>query len=28
VKPPEDASQTYQSSYELAQHRIKILARK
>jgi hypothetical protein len=28
VKPPEDASLIYQSSYELAQHRIKVLARK
>ena len=28
VKPPEDESLTYQSSYELAQHRIKALARK
>ena len=28
VKPPEDASQAYQSSYELAQNRIKVLARK
>lgn len=28
VKPPEDASLSYQSSYELAQHRIKVLARK
>jgi tetratricopeptide (TPR) repeat protein len=28
VKPPEDASLSYQSSYELAQHRMKALARK
>jgi transglutaminase-like putative cysteine protease len=28
VKPPEDASTSYQSSYELAQQRMKVLARK
>jgi hypothetical protein len=28
VKPPQDESMTYQSGYELAQHRVKALARK